>query len=112
MSANMKLEPGIKALIIGYRHSPENLGKVVTLVKFLRKGEISPNKRPVAGDLWHVEGENLFQVVKGTFTGKFEKPTGGHSFTFVPPKHLLPIRPEEDPLDAKEALESKIEVSA
>ena len=75
-----ELQAGMLALVIGSMNHPENIGKVVTIRQ--RAPELS---RLLFGDGFEVEGVEpcLFALAK----------------------HLLPIRPEADPLDEKQQQE-------
>lgn len=91
-SANMKLEPGMMCLVIGFRSSPVNLGKIVTLSEHVLEGSLNPsgNKYKVSG--WLCYGEGLVSVASGG------REVCGKRGLFAS-KHLMPIRPEEDPLE-------------
>lgn len=91
-SANMKLEPGMMCLVIGGLKNLDNIGKTVKLVRFLKKGEYLLSDTSVAFDVWDVLGENL-TLMRANNT----KVRG--NISIVCPKHLMPIRPEEDPLE-------------
>lgn len=90
-SANMKLEPGMMCLVIGYREKPVNVGKVVFLDKYVKAGELNPSGLYYVEDYWICTGENLVSVC-----GIREVVENEGLFN---PKHLMPIRPEEDPLE-------------
>lgn len=69
-----ELQAGMLALVIGACHRPENIGKIVKIVKEAGEIEIS-----VFGHGFVVEG------------------LGNADWALT--KHLLPIKPEADPLD-------------
>lgn len=97
-SANMKLSPGMMCLVIGAELNTDNIGKVVTLVRAVGKGEIIPELGCRAGrDFWLIEGESLTYNTKSKSTGKISFFEG--SLGLALPYNLMPIRPEEDPLE-------------
>lgn len=67
---NHNFKPGDMALVVGFRVTPVNMGKVVELVEFLRSGAESAWKHPELGtvqnstgrDLWLVAGDSLVTV--------------------------------------------------
>lgn len=91
-----KLEPGMLALVIGCKNNPVNIGKSVTLEAFVKAGD-----RFVLGkarrDSWHVSGNGLSCLVGDEIV------VG--SDTLVASEHLLPIKPESDPLETKQEQE-------
>lgn len=99
-SANMKLSPGMMCLVIGFRSSPINLGKVVVLEKTMQDGDRTPSGSiffppSSSGNVWLVSGEGLHKCVKGINGDSFQP----SSYAFKSEGHLMPIRPEEDPLE-------------
>lgn len=90
-SANMKLSPGMMCLVIGCKSIPVNIGKLVTLGEYVLKGSLnlSGNRYKVSG--WLCYGKGLFSLGGGV-------PVYGERGLFLP-EHLMPIRPEEDPLE-------------
>lgn len=103
LPANMKLEPGVMAVVIGFSEKPVNLGKIVTLVSFHKKGEVvdfKSTKSMVAQDCWLVEGAGISRKTKGQTTGRVENIIGSQGV--FRSQHLMPIRPEEDPLEVTE----------
>ena len=70
-----ELQAGMLAMIVGYRYIPENVGKIVEIAERLDDGD------------WRVTGDMV------TRSGLKSKTSEVH------PKHLLPIKPEADPLD-------------
>lgn len=81
-----ELQPGMLAMIIGARHCQENIGKIVEAVE-------------INGDEVEVQGVGLigYSEVKRakSYTGKM----------WAIKSHLLPIKPEADPLDVNETQE-------
>jgi len=94
-----ELQPGMLALVIGCRRSAENIGKIVELIALLDPG--SAHQGEMFG------GPNTAWKVKGD--GLIGMNLRGDSFpsdhTYVHPSHLLPIKPEADPLDQKQQQE-------
>lgn len=100
MKANMNLEAGMLAMIIGSRNNPENVGKVVTLVRFLKEGEyLEEADAIIMDDAWVVSGENIRCFMECGETG--EPIVEFNNFGAVVPYNLMPIRPEEDPLEVE-----------
>jgi hypothetical protein len=88
-----ELQPGMLALVIGCRVDPVLIGSLVTLIKMVEPGE-SFNGMTFIGteNCWMVEGDSLASI----------KADGSHliaNHSYVAPRHLLPIKPESDPLD-------------
>lgn len=96
MNINMQLDVGVEALIIGYRFSKHDVGKVVKLVRYLTK-DSAWNDGFVDRDYWVVSGSDLMHYDDGC-------PVYGDE-GIVQPKYLMPIRPEADPLEITQALE-------
>lgn len=91
-----ELQPGMLALVIGFNKVCQNLGKIVELSHFVNKGELAiagPGKK----DFWVIKGEGVGYTVGGEII------IG--SVGLAEPKHLLPIRPQSDPLDQKQQQE-------
>ena len=86
-----ELQPGMLALVIGADKCVENIGKIVQLNHFVRKGEATP-KRIAGLDCWVAYGDDLF--TNASIEG-LQKPGYG----IFKPSDLLPIKPEADPLD-------------
>ena len=100
MKANMSLETGMLAMIIGSTHNPENIGKTVKLIRFVNKDEFCHDLKASAGkDLWVVEGRDLAHTLLCGWTGEFIQ--GNSHIGGAEPRFLMPIRPEEDPLEVK-----------
>ena len=106
-SANMKLSPGMMCLVIGFKSSPINLGKVVVLEKTMKDGDRTPSGsifRPSSsGNVWLVRGDGLHKCVKG-INGDTFPPS---SYAFKAEGYLMPIRPEEDPLEITDVIIKK-----
>ena len=96
-SANMKLEPGMMCLVIGAELNTDNIGKVVTLVRAVGKGEIVDELGCRTGrDFWLIEGESLTYNTTSKSTGEISFFVGRIGLSLE--HNLMPIRPEEDPL--------------
>lgn len=94
-----ELQPGMLALVIGCRKNPANIGKIVELVAFLETGGIHDGQMfggPNAS--WKVKGDWLTGV-------NLRGDSFPSDITYVQPAHLLPIKPEADPLDQKQQQE-------
>lgn len=88
-----ELQPGMLALVVGCKHDPSNIGMIVELVKLVQTDETF-NGMTFGGSqpCWMITGEGLKSLLMdGTL---FE-----NNFSFAIPSHLLPIKPEADPLD-------------
>ena len=85
-----ELQAGMLALVIGCRNVEVNVGKIVTLERFVTTGEIAFNG-PVIRDLWIISGDGIGYTVGGKVV------VGNKGLSA--PQHLLPIKPEADPLD-------------
>lgn len=85
-----ELQARMLALVIGCKNVEQNLGKIVTLDRFVKKGELAISG-PALGDFWMISGDG----VGYTAGGKVVIGNIGLS----EPNHLLPIKPEADPLD-------------
>ena len=86
-----ELQPGMLALVTGCSKYPVDIGKVVTLDRFLNKGDHTPDNGYAVKDLWMATGENLHRVRDGNLAKS--------DFGLYLSSHLLPIKPEADPLD-------------
>lgn len=94
-----ELQSGMLALVIGCRSNPANIGKVVELVRFMACNEIHDGYRfsgPVAA--WKIKGSGL--VFLNNQGRVYES---DHSY--AESSHLLPIKPEADPLHEKQQQE-------
>lgn len=105
--ANMELSPGMLCLVIGFKSSPINLGKVVVLEKTMQDGDRTPSGatfRPSSSDnVWLVRGSGLHKCVKGISGDTFQT----SSYAFHREGYLMPIRPEEDPLEITDVVIKK-----
>lgn len=107
MKANMNLETGMLAMIIGSKYNPENIGKTVTLGRFLKAGDIIEEANSILmEDSWVVYGENIRCYMECRSTGA--PIIAYNNFGAVTPHNLMPIRPEEDPLEVERKLEVKV----
>jgi len=79
------------ALVTGCTKTPVDVGKIVTLDKFLRRGEHTPDSGYAIIDLWLARGENLHRVREGNIVSA--------DYGLYRSNHLLPIKPESDPLN-------------
>lgn len=91
-----ELQPGMLALVIGCRNVEVNVGKIVTLERFVTTGQIAFTG-PVIRDLWIISGDGIGYTIGGKVV------VGNQGLSA--PQHLLPIRPESDPLDQKQQQE-------
>lgn len=89
MSYNKELKPGIQALVIGCRVETVNVGKVVSIKRYAKAGELNPSGLHYVEDYWVCTGDNLVSI-SGT-----QKVVGSEGL--FNPKHLMPIYPEADP---------------
>lgn len=98
---NTELKPGMMALIIGCVKSPENIGKVVELISYIKKGDRNSSGHVMNADSWEIKGDNLLaiRVLKGT---NIISDTSFGEISQAAPNHLMPINPESDPLQTKE----------
>lgn len=94
-----ELQPGMLALVIGCRVDPSNIGKVVSLVKFMHPGDIHDGEMfagPEAG--WKISSDNLvFLIAAGD---RYFSDT-----SYARGSDLLPLPPLSDPLDQKQQQE-------
>lgn len=91
-----ELQPGMLALVIGCRNVEVNVGKIVTLERFVTTGQIVFNG-PVIRDLWIISGDGVGYTVGDKVV------TGNQGLCSA--KYLLPIKPEADPLHEKQQQE-------
>lgn len=77
-----ELQPGMLALVIGAQYCQENIGKMVEIAE-------------VQGDEVKVKGEGLIGYLEF-----FDTKVNSEYFWSLA-KHLLPIKPEADPLEIK-----------
>lgn len=88
-----ELQPGMLALVIGCTKFPTDVGKIVKLDRFLNAGDATPDNGYATKDLWLAIGENLHRVQEGNLVAD--------DYGLSMSKHLLPIKPEADPLEIK-----------
>lgn len=86
-----ELQPGMLALVVGADKCIENIGKIVQLSHFVKKGDPTP-MRMAGVDCWVAYGDDLY--TNATIQG-LQKPGYG----VFRSSDLLPIKPEADPLD-------------
>jgi hypothetical protein len=87
-----ELQPGMLALVVGCVRNPVNIGKTVTLSREAFDGDIGPDSMPYSGDrTWLITGESLVCV---DVLGRERK----SSYSYAKSEHLMPIKPEADPL--------------
>lgn len=87
-----ELQAGMLALVVGYSRFPDNLGRVVTLDKFVTNGTPAEGGGRYDGrGSWLIRAENLT-------ASKNDKPMKA-DFAYAAPNHLLPLPPMADPLD-------------
>jgi hypothetical protein len=91
-----ELQPGMLALVIGCRNVEINVGKIVTLERFVPSGQIAFDG-PTARDLWVIGGEGIGYTVGRRVI------VGNQGLSQA--KYLLPIKPEADPLHEKQQQE-------
>lgn len=94
-----ELVPGGLAMVIGSRADSRNIGKVVTLEKFLPAGSEFKAGR-VRVDAWQVSGERLSYLRNGVREVS--------SIGVFAPEHLLPVKPSADPLEITQQQEFEV----
>lgn len=89
---NTELKPGMMALVIGSK----NEGKIVTLIENALNGHRANKYSTFSGsdDGWFVVGGDLFAICNGIEVLR--------DFSYIRSKHLMPIKPQADPLHIKE----------
>lgn len=91
-----ELQAGMLALVVGCGRVEQNIGKIVTLDRFVKKG--SPAIEGIAiHDCWVIKGSEVGYTLGGEFVFG--------EYGLSRPCHLLPIKPEADPLDVTETQE-------
>lgn len=96
---NNELSPGGLALVIHCRSHPENVGKIVTVVRLLQPGEqfkdTDGRMQRYVGNIagWLVEGNGIISIV------------GDKGFAVFRQTRLMPIKPDEEP-ESNEASQS------
>lgn len=98
--ADKGLEPGGLAMIIGAYTLTENIGKAGKLLRMVSDGDIyeAPNGKRYMHEgapCWILGGDELLWI------NTSDEVSSG--FALHIPSHLMPIHPEEDPLEVKEA---------
>lgn len=100
-SANMKLSPGMMCLVIGAVKNLSNIGKTVIAVRCINEGEFIPELEACAARCsWLVEGESLVSTTASGIVSVGRFSLSGYNY-------LMPIRPEEDPLEITDAIVKK-----
>lgn len=95
----IELQPGILALVIGCRRNAENIWKIVEIIALLDPGSAHDGQMFGGPNMaWKVKGEGLIGMNR-----RGDLYPSDH--TYVQPPHLLPIRPEADPLHEKQQQE-------
>ena len=88
-----ELQPGMLAMIVGCATTPVNIGKIVTLAKFISPGEMHKTSIYSGdGPCWVVEGDGIIATSISGAEYNF-------GYSFVKRQYLMPIKPEADPLD-------------
>lgn len=90
---NTELKPGMMALVIGANRVSSNIGKIVTLDRFVSSGDFAICGETIR-DLWIVNGDSVGYSSGGKII------IG--SIGLCRPEHLMAIKPESDPLHTKE----------
>ena len=98
---NTELKPGMMALVIGCVSNPGNIGKVVELISFLNKGDKNSSGYVMDADSWEIKGDNLVAIRVLTGTNIISNTSFGE-ISQAAPNHLMPIKPESDPIHTKE----------
>lgn len=98
---NTELKPGMMALVIGGTNYFNNVGKTVELVKFIQETERHSGGSKVMFACWEIKGKNLYSRMVNGITGATVSEHHGDSGVAIS-KHLMPIKPEADPLHTKE----------
>lgn len=98
---NTELKPGMMALVIGGTTHFNNVGKTVELVKFIQETERDSGGSKVRFACWEIKGKNLYSRMVHSITGVTVSEHHGDNGVALS-KHLMPIKPEADPLHVKE----------
>lgn len=96
--ARGELVPGGLAVIISAKHCHENIGKIVTLERYVKKGDLIGGYL-VDADGWHITGDLVSWNSIGSVRMK-------HSLAM--PYQLMPINPEADPLSIDQRQECEV----
>ncbi len=83
-----ELVPGGLAMVIGAAYCPENIGKIVTLERYVTKGEMIGGYE-VGENGWHVSGDLISWTSFGAVRMKD---------SLAMPENLMPINPSADHL--------------
>ena len=88
-----ELQAGMLALVIGCTRNPANIGKIVTADQKVTDGFVGPEGYKFSGEFcWLVRGSGLIRsLTNGSFSPS--------DYCYIADEHLLPIKPEADPLD-------------
>lgn len=86
-----ELQPGMLALVIGCTKDPVLVGCIVDIVEAIENRYPLPDKQYV----WDMKGYSLGDWIISSGMGEF----------VVSSTHLMPIKPEADPLDQKQQQE-------
>jgi len=86
-----ELQVGGLALVIGCTSNPIDVGKIVQLDSFLEEGDETPDGGFTKRALWLATGDVLHRMVDGYLVTS--------KYGLYQTKNLIPIRPEQDPLD-------------
>lgn len=90
------LQPGMLAMIIDAKHCHENIGKIVEIESFHKKGDPYENGGKFNRDLFTCSGDGLIAAFVIQNSDEIVKESG--NFTFCAPQDLMPIKPEADSL--------------
>lgn len=86
-----ELQAGMLALVMGCTSNPIDVGKIVRLDSFLEEGDATPDGGYTNRALWLATGDGLHRMVDGSLVMS--------KYGLYRTKHLIPVRPEQDPLD-------------
>lgn len=98
---NTELKPGMMALVVGCVHTTENIGKIVELISFIKKGDRNSSGHVMNADSWEIKGDNLFSMTVLAGTDILRSTSFGERSNAAP-NHLMPIKQQSDPIHAKE----------
>ena len=87
-----ELQAGMLALVVGCVSNPANIGKIVTAEQEVKAGFVGPEGYRFSSDCgWLVTGSGLIK----TLSNGDQSPS---DYCYISREHLLPIKPEQDPL--------------
>lgn len=86
-----EFKPGMLALVIGCTKNPIDIGKIVRIDSFLNKGDETLDGGFSNRDLWLATGDGLHRMVDGNLVSS--------KYGLYQAKNLIPVRPQQDPLD-------------